>query len=178
MCISSRLLQTCIIEPMRLSRVDASPLRVPILTVFAATALVVCVSGIASAQSPTWREVDNPYQEDIVYELGDTYSPRVDVEGVRWQSLTTDVVDGALIAAEQDVAVEVSVEVENRTASSERVLIILLLEDADGGPLDRIEMKPFKVGGERRKERRETSRLAREVLRTTERMYLYFEVLE
>jgi hypothetical protein len=139
---------------------------------------MVCVSGTASAQSPTWREVDNPYQEDIVYQLGETYFPQVDVEGVRWQSLAIDVGDGGLIAAEQDVAVEVSVEVENRTASSERVLIILLLEDADGGPLDRIEMKPFKVGGERRKERRESTRLASEDLRATERVYLFFEVLE
>lgn len=163
---------------MRLSRIDASPLRVPIRTVLAATALMVCVSGTASAQSPTWREVDNPYQEDIVYQLGETYFPQVDVEGVRWQSLAIDVGGGGLIAAEQDVAVEVSVEVENRTASSERVLIILLLEDADGGPLDRIEMKPFKVGGERRKERRESTRLASEDLRATERVYLFFEVLE
>ncbi|MGD8441595.1 MAG: hypothetical protein PVG53_13775, partial [Holophagae bacterium] len=158
--------------------IDASPLRVPIRAVLAATALMVCVSGTASAQSPTWREVDNPYQEDIVYQLGETYFPQVDVEGVRWQSLAIDVGDGGLIAAEQDVAVEVSVEVENRTASSERVLIILLLEDADGGPLDRIEMKPFKVGGERRKERRESTRLASEDLRATERVYLFFEVLE
>jgi len=163
---------------MRRSRVYGPPLRTPIRTVLVTTAMVAWVAANAAAQSVTWREVDNPYQEDIAYDLGDTVHPHVDVEGLRWQSLTIDVGDGELIAAEQDVAVEISIEVENRTGSSERVLVILLLEDADGGPLDRIEMKPFKVAGERRKERRESTRLASEDLRATERMYLFFEVLE
>ena len=163
---------------MRRSIVCGPPPRALIPTVLMATATIVWVAATAAAQGAAWREVDNPYQEDIAYDLGDTVYPHVDVEGLRWQSLTIDVGDGELIAAEQDVAVEISIEVENRTGSSERVLVILLLEDADGGPLDRIEMKPFKVAGERRKERRESTRLASEDLRATERVYLFFEVLE
>jgi hypothetical protein len=144
-----------------------------------AVLVMVAVGGWpAAAVAQDWREVDNPYQEDVVYDLGETFNPRVDVEGVRWQSLRIEVPDGAPAAAEQDVAVEVTVEVENRTPSAERVLIILLLEDGDGGPLDRIELREFKIGSERRKERKTTARLAGEHLGAAERLYLFFEVLE
>jgi hypothetical protein len=150
----------------------------PVTLIALAAAVIVWCSAPALSQSAPWREVDNPYQEDIEYDLGETFSPRVDIDGIRWDSLVIEIPDGELIAAEQDVTVEVTVDVENRTASAEKVLIILLLEDADGGPLDRIELRSFKIGSERRKERRETARIASEHLRATERVYLFFEILE
>lgn len=143
-------------------------------------ALVVAAAIVwpTAAVGQDWRQVENPYQEDIAYDFGETFTPGVDVAGIRWESLLIEIPNGELIAADQDATVEVAVTIENRTPSAERILIVLLLEDADGGPLDRIALREFKIGAERRKERRETTRIASEDLRAAERVYLFFEVLE
>jgi hypothetical protein len=129
-------------------------------------------------QDAEWREVDNPYQEDLPFSLGEPILPRIDVDGIRWHSLVVEGPSTGLIAAEQDVDVEVRLDVENRTNSGAKLLIILLLENADGEPLGRIELRQFKVGGEKRKERSESSRMASEILRQAESVYLFFEILE
>jgi len=132
----------------------------------------------ATAQAPEWRTVDNPYQEDVEYAIGATYEPRVEIDDIRWRSFTIDTSEEGPFAAGEEIKTDVTVEFENRGGESAKILVILLLEDENGGPLDRIEVKPFKLPGGRLKERKETTDLPAESLGSTRRVYLYLEVME
>jgi hypothetical protein len=144
--------------------------------IVAALALAVAVP--VAAQSIEWRVVDNPYQEDVNYAVGDRFEPGVAVRDIRWRSFTIAAPDRDPFAGGQTVDVEVIVEVENRRTDGVRILIILLLEDGDGNPLDRIEIPAFKVPGSRLKDRRQIAALPTTVIEATRRVYLFFEVLE
>jgi hypothetical protein len=142
---------------------------------------VVAAAAAASptaAQEPEWRTVDNPYQEDVEYAIGATYEPRVEIDDIRWRSFTIDTPEEGPFAAGEEIKTDVTVEFENRGGESARILVILLLEDEDGGPLDRIEVKPFKLPGGRLKERKDTTELPAEAVGSTRRVYLFFEVMD
>ena len=51
------------------------------------------------------------------------------------------------------------------------------IEDADGNPLERIEVRSFKVASGRLKERTESVVLSSTTINATERVYLFFEVM-
>jgi len=152
-----------------------SPSRPARLLVAALTAATIAVS--AQAQTVEWRVVENPYQEDVAYTVGATFNPGVIVEGVRWHSFTLAAPTEVFTEGEA-VDTEVTVVFENRRSKGAKVLAILLLEDVDGNPLERVQIPPFKVGGDRRKERVETVVLPGAVINATERAYLFFEILQ
>jgi hypothetical protein len=131
-----------------------------------------------TAQEPEWRVEENPYQEDVDYVIGDVFNPQVVVNGVRWQSFAIALPERGVLMEGEVVTTDVAVVFENRGRGSARVLVILLLEDADGNPLDRVEIRPFKVGGDRVKDRTESVELTAAVIDATRRAYLFFEVLE
>ena len=143
----------------------------------AAALATVSMTAPAGAQSDTWREVDNPYQEDLDYRVGESLSPRVEVDGIRWRSLRLEADGDEIAAAGEDVELTVTVSFENRNPSSARLLVILLLEDGNGAPLDRIELGTFKVGGQRLKERVERATVTGDVLLAVRKIYLFCEVL-
>ena len=128
------------------------------------------------AQSDDWRIVENPYQEDIEYTLGSTFTPKVEVEGVRWRSSHHRGARRGSLVDGDEAEIEVTIEFENRGNASARILVILLLEDADGNPLDRIEAKQFKLAAGRLKERKETVRLPAANIKAVRRVYVFFEV--
>ncbi|MCU0303944.1 MAG: hypothetical protein MUC56_07800 [Thermoanaerobaculales bacterium] len=142
------------------------------------TALIVASAVPAAAQDAEWRAVDNPYQEDVAYTIGDRFEPFIAVQDVRWRSFTISAPERDPFAGGQSVDVEVLVEIENRRSSSARILIILLLEDGDGNPLERIEVPAFKVPGSRLRDRSQSATLPISVVEATRRVYLFFEVLE
>ena len=149
-----------------------------LLVAIAAVVSVAVISIPAVAQSADWRVVENPYQEDIEYSLGSTFTPRVEVEGVRWRSFTIEAPDRATLIDGEEAEIEVTIEFENRGTKSAKILVILLLEDADGNPLDRIEAKQFKLAAGRLKERKETAKLPATNLKAVERVYVFFEVMD
>jgi len=144
----------------------------------AAVLTVAMIASPATAQNPDWRVVENPYQEEIEYDIGATHTPRVEVEKVRWHSFTIERRDPDLLRERETVDTEVTLMFENRGTKTTKILLILLLEDADGNPLDRIEAKRFKLASGRLKERKETVSLPSEVIRSTRRVYVFFEVLD
>jgi hypothetical protein len=144
----------------------------------AAVLAAAAVASPATAQSPDWRKVDNPYQEDVEYAIGAIAEPAVEVDDIRWRSFKIETPEEGPFAAGESIRTDVTVEFENRGNTSARILVIFLLEDEDGGPLDRIEVKPFKLAGGRLKERKETVELAAEVVGSTRRVYLFFEVMD
>ncbi len=131
----------------------------------------------AFGQDSEWTAVDNPYQEDVEYSIGDTFNPGVVVEGVRWHSFIVAAPDRAFASDRVNVSTDLTVQVENRGTKSAKVLVILLLEDAEGNPLERIEVRQFKVPSGRLKERTESIVLSTATLNSTERVYLFFEVM-
>ena len=132
----------------------------------------------SAAQSAEWRVADNPYQEDVAYRIGDTFNPGVVVEGVRWHSFTVVAPDRGPTGGGVNLSTDLTVEFENRGSKSAKILVILLLEDADGNPLERIEVRSFKVASGRLKERTEDIVLSSTTLDETERVYLFFEVVD
>jgi len=149
------------------------------LTPWIAAVLTAAVlASPATAQNPEWRKVDNPYQEDVEYAIGATHEPGVEVNDVRWRSFRIETPEEGPFAAGEPVRTEVTVEFENRGEKNARILVILLLEDDAGSPLDRIEVKPFKLASGRLKERKETVELPAEVVGSTRRVYLFFEIME
>lgn len=131
----------------------------------------------ASAQTSEWTIVDNPYQEDVEYSVGDTFNPGVVVEGVRWHSFTVVAPDRSFLGDGVNVSTDLNVQFENRGSKSAKVLVILLLEDAEGNPLERIEVRRFKVPSGRLKERTESIVLSTATLNSAERVYLFFEIM-
>jgi hypothetical protein len=132
----------------------------------------------SEAQSAEWKVSDNPYQEDVAYRIGDTFKPGVVVEGVRWHSFTVAAPDRGPTGGEVNLSTDLTVEFENRGTKSAKVLVILLLEDADGNPLERVEVRQFKVASGRMKERTENVVLSSRTISETERTYLFFEVMD
>ena len=152
--------------------------RLALLATGLTAVLLAIAPSDAAAQGEEWRMESNPYQEDIPYTIGTTMNPGVVVEGVRWNSFTIDVTEDDVPRGIATVDAEVTVNLENRRSKSARVLVIFLLEDADGNPLERIPIPQFKVGGDRVKERTESVKLPGNVVRGTSRIYLFFEVLQ
>lgn len=132
----------------------------------------------SAAQTAEWRVSDNPYQEDVAYRVGETFNPGVVVEGVRWHSFTVVAPDRGPTGGGVNLSTDLTVEFENRGSKSAKVLVILLLEDADGNPLERIEVRSFKIAGGRLKERTESVVLSSATVDATERVYLFFEVMD
>jgi len=138
----------------------------------------VAISPPATAQSGDWRIVENPYQEDIEYALGSEFRPGVEVEDIRWRGMTIDGPDPSLLFDGEEAEIEVTMEFENRGNASARILVILLLEDADGNPLDRIEARQFKLAAGRLKERKETVTIPVATIKGLSRIYVFFEVVD
>ncbi len=148
-------------------------------TRFLAALIAAAVIAVpVAAQDSEWRTEENPYQEDVDYTIGDVFKPQVAVNSVRWQSFAVAAPDRGALMEGEIVSTEVTVVFENRGRGSARVLVILLLEDADGNPLDRVEVRPFKIGGDRVKQRTESVELTAAVIEATRRAYLFFEILE
>lgn len=145
--------------------------------VLAAAIAALSTAVPADAQSDTWREVDNPYQEDLDYRIGATLNPGIEIDGVRWRSLLLEADGNDVVAAGEDVDLKVTVSFENRNPSSVKLLVILLLEDGNGAPLERVELATFKVGGQRLKERVESAAVTGDVVLATRKVYLFCEVI-
>ncbi len=147
-------------------------------TAIAAMITAAVMAAPAMAQNPDWQIVENPYQEDIEYSVGETHTPMVQVEGVRWRSFSIERPDFGLVDDDEIVDTDVILEFENRRDKSVRILVILLLEDENGAPLDRIEAKSFKLAAGRLKERKENAKIQAGNLKAAQKVYLFFEVLE
>ena len=150
----------------------------PVVVAIAAGITTAAMVNPVLAQNPDWRIVENPYQEDIEYSIGTTHAPMIEVDGIRWRSFSLERPDFDLVGDDETVDTKVVFEFENRRTKSVKILVILLLEDENGDPIDRITAKPFKLTGGRLKERKETAKLNVGDLKAARRVYLFFEILK
>jgi hypothetical protein len=144
-----------------------------IVVTLMATAGVV---GVGLAQEAEFTPVASPFQNGYPYEIGDDLAPNVDIEGLRWTLVKVSTRTDRDIAADKEIPVVVDLEFENRRDSAVDVLVVLLLENDDGDPLERVRCDPIRAGAERFKSARQRARLPGSALLETRRLYLFCEI--
>ncbi len=137
---------------------------------------MVGLVGSATAQEVEYRPVDNPFQEEFEYRIDTDLEPNVEVDGVRWTRFAIHIKDGQEIVADKDIPVTIELEFVSSNREKVKVLVIALLEDSGGGPLDRVECKPVATSTNRLKESVQKFKLRGSVLEATRRVYLFLEV--
>jgi len=141
-----------------------------------AAVLVWGLAGAATAQEGEYYPVDNPFQDEFEFTVNTNIQPLVEIEGIRWRRFGLHVKQGRDLDTGKEVPVTVEIDVLNTTNSSAKVKVIVLLEDAAGTPLDRVECNTVSVGGDRLKESVQKFKLHGAVLEATRKVYLFFEI--
>jgi len=137
---------------------------------------MVGLVGSTTAQEVEYRVVDNPFQDDFEYRIDTDLEPNVEVDGVRWTRFAIHIKKDQEIVADKDMSVTVELEFVSSNKEKAKVLVIALLEDSAGGPLDRVECKPVATSTNRLKESVQKFKLRGSVLEATRRVYLFLEV--
>jgi hypothetical protein len=142
----------------------------------AALMALLMAAATAGAQDRDYRQVESPFQAELEYRINDELRPRVEVDGVRWIRLAVRTRDGNNISTDKQnpVFVETTVLTEGDPAE---VHIILLFEDEEGRPLERLSCDPEKSGRSEVKEIRQKFKIDGRVLEATRKVYVYFEVI-
>lgn len=138
--------------------------------------VVAAAAVMSDAQDSDLRSVDNPYQEGFAYTIGSDLTPNVDITGLRWTLVKIAPRNDREIEADKETPIEVTLEFENRAPDSAKAQVIILLEAADGSPLERITCDPVKVGDGRFKQDTQKHKLQGSTLLNATRAYLYCEV--
>ena len=138
--------------------------------------LIVGLVGSATAQEGEYRAVDNPFQDAFEYRINTDLQPMVEVDGVRWTRFAIRTKAGQEIATDKNMQVTVELEFVSSNQKKVKVLVIALLEDSSGGPLDRIECKPVAASTNQLKESVQKFKLPGDVLEAMRRVYLFIEV--
>ncbi len=138
--------------------------------------LTVGLIGSATAQEDEYRAVDSPFQDDFEYRINTDLQPMVEVDGVRWTRFGIHTKEGREIEADKSMPITVELEFVNSNQRRVKVLVIVLLENSGGGPLDRIECKPVSASTNRLKKSVQRFKLSGNVLEATRRVYLFIEV--
>ncbi len=137
---------------------------------------MVGLVGSATAQEGECRSVDNPFQDDFEYRINTDLQPMVEVDGVRWTRFAIHTKTGREIATDKDMPVTVELEFVSSNQEKVKILVIILLEDSGGRPLERIECKPVAAATNRLKESVQKFKLPGDVLEAMRRVYLFIEV--
>jgi hypothetical protein len=141
-----------------------------------AVLLIWGLVGVSTAQDGEYRSVDNPFQDEFDFTVNSNIEPLIEVDGIRWRRFGLHVKTGREIDTEKDVPVTVENDLLNTTGNSAKVMVIVLLEDAAGTPLDRIECNAVSVGADRLKESVQKFKIHGAVLEATRKIYLFYEI--
>ena len=147
-----------------------------VLRLYMATMMIVSTSVASSAQEASFRQAENPYQEDVRLFVGVPVEPGVEIIGVQWQSLLVRTKSGGDPKAGDDTQVVVELDFENRGDTGATVTVVVLLEDADGDQLERLALPELRLGGNRKKSYREKFTVPGDDLLATRKAYLYCRV--
>ncbi len=139
--------------------------------------LAMCTAIAAHAQDADVRTVDNPYQEEFDYTLGEILAPNVEVEGVRWTSMrVAPRGSGQVDPGDDEVDIELTIALDNRGTDDARVQVVVLLEDGAGQPLDRLSLEPIRVRDGRNENAAERFKVSGASLLAVEKVYLFLEL--
>ncbi len=137
---------------------------------------IVTLASTSLAQEGLLRDVESPLDEEFDYRVGEQLELNVRVDGLGWRWVRIDGGDPAEFEDGKDTRVEISLEADNQTNDTLALDIILLLEDASGNQLERVELKKFKVPGGRLKQDSQKVRIDGGVLAEMGKIYIFAEV--
>ena len=135
---------------------------------------VVLLAVVAAAGGP--QPVDNPYQGEFPFTLGEPLDPGVSIDGVVWNELK--VTPLGKLRSGKAVKTLVEMGFDNGRADGVRILVVVLFEDETGQALDRVELDPVSVGAGRAKRFRQKLKIQSDVLSASAKVYLFCEVQE
>ena len=142
-----------------------------------ATVLAVSLFvSLAAAQDSSSRPVSNPFQDGFSYRIGDDLAPAVDIEGVRWTRLHVATKGDREIEADRNMPVVTDLEFDSARDGSVTALVVVLLEDEEGAPLQRLQCEPFRIPGGRHKVERQRFEVSGQILLATRSVYLFCEL--
>ena len=134
------------------------------------------LAGVAAAQDGEYRSVENPFQEEFDFTVNSNIRPLVEIDGIRWRRFGLHVKQGRAIESGKEIPVTVEIDLFNTTTNGAKVKVIVLLEDAAGTPLDKIDCNAVSAGSDRLKESVQKFKLHGAVLEATRKVYLFCEI--
>jgi hypothetical protein len=147
-----------------------------------ATYLAVILTVVGSTTTPIMaqeiglRASANPFQEGFTYRVGEELIPNVDVDGVRWRLVQVATKRDKQITPGKEVAITVDLELQNARSESAEVLVVLLLENSRGDPLDRLPFDSIQLRAGQTKKLRNKLKVPADTLLATRGLYLFLEL--
>ncbi|MEW6336718.1 MAG: hypothetical protein AB1625_04885 [Acidobacteriota bacterium] len=138
----------------------------------AVVGLIGCAA-VAGAQS-AYTPVGNSYGAEFAFALGRPIELRVEVEGVRFDTLA--VIPSAGTEGDRPVSCEVVVDGNSVAPRRSTVAVVVLLEDENSRGLDRIAMEPFRVKSEKSFVERQAVEVPAPSLRAAQRAYVLLQI--
>lgn len=130
----------------------------------------------ASAQDESVRQSDSPYQEEMPYRFGADLEPAIDIEGVRWQRARLKTKDGEAPEAGQDHTVLAELEFDNQQRGGVTLTVVLLLQDENGGELQRLASPEYRLGSNKSRVFKSKFSVSGDDLLATRSIYLFCRV--
>ena len=137
---------------------------------------VTLLAGLAYAQEKPggYATGENPFQGDYAFALKQPLDLRVEVAGMRFDSVS--VTPLGEVKPGEKVKCQVGAIGSNVGQKKATVTAVLLLEDAEGHNLERISLDPFKVKSERPFEEAQKLSVSSDALAAAARVYVYLSI--
>ncbi|MGD9253607.1 MAG: hypothetical protein PVG92_06705 [Holophagae bacterium] len=140
------------------------------------TILLTVAGAPAQAQDTSYRTAENPYQDELDYQINDELDMGLEIDGVRWSHFAVKLRTDRERDPDRNHPVTVELQLENTGRRNANVLLIILFEDAEGDPLERLQCEPITVGAGRSRDSAQKYKLSGAVLEATRKIYLFVEV--
>jgi hypothetical protein len=158
------------------SRADAvRPSRVGAIDRVIFTLAGLLIAALSFSQAGTgYVAVENPFQNDYDFALVRPITMRVDVQGVRFGTLT--VVALGEVRTGEKVKCEVSVVGSNETEKKATVTAVLLFENTEGKGIERLTLETFKTKSARAFDERQKVSIGGDTLRAASKVYVFIQI--
>jgi len=131
---------------------------------------------VATAQDGGFERVDNPFQQEYPYSVGEDLRPGVQIDGLKWYLVNISPRDPDDVRPGTPVKTIVRLGFDNTTDRNLKVIAVVLFEDAHGNGLDRVEIDDIRVPARESKVVREKVKLESDLLIATRKLYIFCEV--
>ncbi len=141
--------------------------------VFALVAALVA-GALVAQETPAYAPGENPYGGEFQFAPGQPVAVRVDIQGVRLDTLTVTAL-GEVRPGEK-VKCEAVLAGSNTLDRKATLTAVALLEDADGKSLEKIALDPFKAKSAREFQERQKVTVEADSLAAARKVYLFVQV--
>ena len=128
----------------------------------------------AAALAGTPQPVDNPYQGEFPFAVGEPVTVGVTIGGVVWEMFSAT--PQGKIRSGRPVKTVLEMAFDNGTANTVDLIVVVLFEDERGESLDRIELDPVTLSAGRARRFRKKVKIQADVLSAAAKVYLFCEV--